>query len=126
MTLLEHTAERAFLPFCEAEDIGVIVGGPFNSGILASGAVEGAQFHYAPASAAVLERVRRLEVICSRHKVTLAAAALAFPLRFQAVASVIPGIANAAEAERLAGNIAVTIPEALWGELEREWGTHSP
>lgn len=126
VTLLEHAAERAFLPYCEAEGIGVIAGGPFNSGILASGAVEGAQFHYGPAGDDVLARVRRLEEICSSHNVALAAAALAFPLRFPAVASVIPGIASVPEAERLAGNIAAAIPEALWNDLEREWGMHSP
>ena len=126
VTLLEHAAERAFLPYCEAEGIGVIAGGPFNSGILASGAVEGAQFHYAPAGDNVLARVRKLEDICSRYSVALAAAALAFPLRFPAVASVIPGIASVPEAERLAGNIAAAIPEALWNDLEREWGMHSP
>jgi D-threo-aldose 1-dehydrogenase len=125
VTLIEHDAEQVLLPFCEMEGIGVIAGGPFNSGILASGAVEGAQFHYAPADDTVLARVRRLEDICTRHAVPLAAAALAFPLRFPAVASVIPGVAKLAEGRKLAANAEVPIPDALWHDLEQERVTGS-
>ena len=121
VTLLEHEAEEVLLPYCAAGSIGVIAGGPFNSGILASGAVDGAVYNYAPARETILARVRRLESICLSYAIPLAAAALAFPLRFPAVASVIPGMANAAEAEMSATNVAIDIPGALWRELEREW-----
>ena len=116
LTLLEQNAAENFLPFCEREGIGLIIGGPFNSGILATGAIAGAQYNYAPAPADILARVRRLEAICKRYGVGLAAAALAYPLRFAAVTSVIPGMASAAEVGMMRTHC-TTIPAGLWDEL---------
>jgi D-threo-aldose 1-dehydrogenase len=93
------------------------VGGPFNSGVLATGAVPGATYNYAPAPPAILDRVRRLEAVVAEHRIPLAAAALAFPLRHPAIATVIPGLASPAEVAWAAAAMAVCIPEALWGEL---------
>jgi D-threo-aldose 1-dehydrogenase len=72
------------------------VGGQYNSGILATG-VSGkgiANYNYAPASAAIIERVAKIEAICDEYNVTLAAAALQFPLAHPSVVSVIPGLGN--------------------------------
>ena len=118
-TLLEQAALDSFLPLCVARDIAVIIGGPFNTGILATGAMEGATYDYRPAPADVMARVRRIEAICRSHGVALASAALQFPLHHPAVSSVIPGARSAAE---IAANVAtfdVPMPPALWAELKQ-------
>ena len=80
-TLLEQEPAAEFLPFCMERGIGVIIGAPFNSGILATGAIDGALYNYAPAPPQVRDRVRRLEEVVARHGMTLPAAALVFPRR---------------------------------------------
>jgi D-threo-aldose 1-dehydrogenase len=118
-TLLEQAPLDSFLPLCAARDIAVIIGGPFNTGILATGAMEGATYDYQPAPAEVMARVRRIEAICRGHGVALASAALQFPLHHPAVSSVIPGARSAAE---IAANVATfdaPIPPALWAELKQ-------
>merc|ERR1740130_969681 len=75
-TLLNHSAHSdGLLDTCKQHGIGIVVGGAFNSGILASGAVTGATYDYEPASGEILDRVRALEAVCSAHKVALPAAA---------------------------------------------------
>src|SRR3546814_3711569 len=78
---MEQEALATFLPLCWEKGIGIILGGPYNSGILARGPVEGATWNYDPAPAAVMDRVRRIEAVCRRHGVPMAAAALQFPPR---------------------------------------------
>lgn len=119
-TLLEQEALDTFLPLCESRGIGVVIGGPFNSGILATGAVTGALHDYAPAPAEVLARVRRIEAVCRAHRVPLAAAALQFPLAHPAVAAVIPGARSPAEWQNIAASLAVPVPPALWRDLVAE------
>jgi D-threo-aldose 1-dehydrogenase len=119
-TLLEREAGQEFLPFCVERGIGVIVGGPFNSGVLATGAVPDARYNYAPAPPEILARVRRFEAVVARHGVTLAAAALAFPLRHEAVAAVIPGLSTPSEVAAAAQSASATIPAALWDDLRRQ------
>ncbi len=119
-TLLEQGAARTFLPFCLERGIGIVIGGPYNSGILATGAVEGALHNYLPASPRILKRVRRIEAVCSWHGVPLAAAALAFPLRHPAVTGLIPGMIDAAEVRTTVALMRTPIPEALWADLARK------
>lgn len=118
-TLLEQEVLTTELPACAARDVGIIIGGVFNSGILATGAVAGAQYDYADASGAVMERVRRIQTVCDSHA-PLAAAALQFPLGHASVAAVIPG---AFMPEQVALNVAMfrrEIPPALWSDLKTE------
>lgn len=113
-TLIDHTSLPEFLPLCERKGIRIIVGGPYNSGILAGGDT----FNYMPAPPELRERVAKTKAVCDRYAVDLRAAALQFPFAHPAVASVIPGARNEKE---LAGNIAllsVPIPSALWRELQ--------
>jgi D-threo-aldose 1-dehydrogenase len=117
-TLLEQESLNSFLPLCEKRGIGIILGGPYNSGILASGAVKGAWFDYAPASAEVLARVAAIEEICSAHRVALKAAALQFPLHHPCVASVIPGTSNAAELSENLRMLHAPVPAQLWRDLK--------
>jgi D-threo-aldose 1-dehydrogenase len=117
-SLLEQTALDTFLPLCMKRGISVIVGGPFNSGILASGAVPGATYNYQPAPPAILDRVRALEGVVTAHGVPLAAAALQFPFHHPAVAVVIPGARSPAEVEQNLGLLRSAIPPALWRDLK--------
>jgi len=76
-TLLEQGALSDFLPLCEQKGVGVIIGGPLNSGILATGARDGARYNYQPPPLEVLEKVKKLSAVCDRHGVELPAAACA-------------------------------------------------
>ena len=119
-TLLEQGALDDFLPLCQQRDIGIMLGGPYNSGILATGAIAGAKYNYMPAPPDILERVRRIEAVCGRHGVPLAAAALQFPLGHPSVTSMIPGAVSRAETRRNIELMAHPIPAALWAELKSE------
>ena len=117
-TLLEQESLQSFLPLCEKRGIGIILGGPYNSGILASGAVKDAWFNYAPATAEILEKVAAIEKICASHNVPLKAAALQFPLYHACVASVIPGTSSAAELNENLRMLRIPVPAELWRELK--------
>lgn len=119
-TLLQQPALDSFLPYCQSKGIGVVIGAPYNSGILATGARPGAWFSYAPAPEEVLERVRQIEAVCARHGVRLVDAAFRFPLRHPAVVSVIPGGQGVSE---MASNLAAEraeIPDEFWSALKAE------
>jgi len=116
-TLLEQDALETFLPLCVERDVGIILGGPYNSGILATGPVEGARYNYAPAPAQVLDRVRRIQSVCADHGVPLIAAALQFVLGHPAVRTVIPGAVSAAEVRTNVELLERPIPQELWSDL---------
>jgi D-threo-aldose 1-dehydrogenase len=119
-TLLEQEALTSFLPLCEEKKIAVVIGGPFNSGILATGVKADAHYNYGPAPEEVKERVRRLQQVCKSFKVMLPEAALRFPLGHPAVVSVIAGVQRASEARRNAAMMNAKIPAALWRTLKAE------
>jgi D-threo-aldose 1-dehydrogenase len=119
-TLLEQGALAELLPYCTQRGMSIILGGPFNSGILAGPVRDGAWYDYAPAPQALVERARRIEAVCARHAVPLPAAALHFPLAHPAVASVIPGALAASEVAQNAAHLRRPIPAALWQELRHE------
>jgi D-threo-aldose 1-dehydrogenase len=119
-TLLEQEPLATLFPECERRGTKLIIGGPYNSGILATGAVSGATFNTRPAPQAVLDRVARIEAICARHHVPLAAAALQFPLSHPLVASVIPGARSVSELHQNLEFMHQTIPVALWADLKAE------
>jgi D-threo-aldose 1-dehydrogenase len=118
-TLLEQPSLPTLLPLCVERGVSILCGGPFNSGILAAGSRAGAKSHYnyvAP-PAAVLERVRALEAVCEEFDVPLQAAALQFPLRHPAIASVVAGCVNAAESRNALTMFTHPIPPAFWAAL---------
>lgn len=119
-SLIEQLSLESFLPLAEARGIGILLGGVFNSGILATGAVPGAKFDYAEAPPAVLERVRRIENICRRHHVLLPVAAMQFPRFHPAIASIVLGAISRAEVERNLAGWRTIVPAALWAELKHE------
>ena len=119
-TLLEQEALESFLPLCTDRGIGIVLGGPYNSGVLATGPKPGAFYNYNPAPPEILTRVAKIEAICARHGVRMVDAAFQFPLRHPAVVSVIPGGQGLGEmASNLAAARAV-IPPALWADLKAE------
>jgi len=119
-TLLDRSAAAELLPACQARGIAVLLAAPFESGILATGAVPGATFSYAPADPAVLRRVVVLAGLCRAHGIPLAAASLQFPLRHPAIASVVAGMRSRAEVEANLALMRTPIPQALWEALEEE------
>jgi D-threo-aldose 1-dehydrogenase len=129
-TLLEQESIKSFLPLCERRGIGIILGGPYNSGILASGASKDAWFNYAPATDEVLAKVAAIEQVCTRHEVPLKAAALQFPLHHPCVASVIPGTRSVAELTENLRMLRTPIPHDFWHELKSrdlmDWDAPTP
>ncbi|HZQ63281.1 MAG TPA: aldo/keto reductase [Casimicrobiaceae bacterium] len=119
-TLLDHSALDTFMPDCERRGISVLMAAPFNSGILATGARPGATYFYVDADAEIMQRTRRIEAVCARHGVALAAAALQFAMAHRAVASVVTGMRNASEVHTNLAHCAAPIPAAFWEELKRE------
>lgn len=122
-TLLEQGACESFLPACAQAGVSVILGGPFNSGILAKG-VSGPgphHYNYGPAPAEIVARVARLEAVCTEFAVPLAAAALQFPTAHPVICSVIAGLASSAEVEQAVSLINLPLPADFWQALrERE------
>ena len=119
-SLLEQPALEEFLPLALEKGIGVILGGVFNSEILATGAVPGAKYDYKIALPDVLERVSRIERVCRAHDVQLSDAALQFSLGHPAVSSVVLG---AEQPEHILKNVASMtkpIPSSLWSDLRSE------
>jgi D-threo-aldose 1-dehydrogenase len=119
-TLLEQGGLEAFLPECVKRNVSVILGGPYNSGILTGGVKPGATHDYVAAPAQLIEKAQRIEAVCQRHRVELGAAAMQFPLFHPAVCSVIPGALSVNEVKQNVSRMSAKIPSDLWSELKRE------
>lgn len=119
-TLLEQGPLDRLLPLCAARGVGLVIAGPYNSGILAKGVRHGGpvpNFNYEPAPPAIVEQVGGIEDICAQHGVPLAAAALQFPLAHPQVMSVVPGMGTVAQVDDAVALMAHPIPAALWSDL---------
>ena len=121
-TLLEQESLETFLPLCEQRDVKIVLGGPYNSGILAKGTRRGGDLHYnyEPAPAAIVARVAAIETVCEAHGVPLAAAALQFPLAHPQVVSVIPGMNSPRQVADAVRLIETPIAPALWSDLKNQ------
>ena len=119
-TLLDQSSLKELLPICEEKTISIIVGGPFNSGILASDLSPEATYDYAAAPPDVLDVARKIKAVCDRYDVPLKAAALQFGLAHPAVAATIPGARSVEEIEENFAMVAHPIPGDLWAELKSE------
>ncbi|UXN68914.1 aldo/keto reductase [Devosia neptuniae] len=115
-TLLEQTSLSPFMTTCLERGASVVIGGPFNSGIL----VGGSTFNYAKAPQAIVDRVKALETVCQDFGVALPAAALQFPLTHPAVCNVLPGPKSPEELDGILKWWDAKIPDALWGELANQ------
>lgn len=118
-TLLDQPALDEELPLCAERGIGIVIGGVFASGILATGAGENALYAYKPAPEEILQKVRRMEAVCKDHNVPLSAAALQFPLGHPAVATVLAGSNSPDQVESNLRAFGTNIPADLWAELKQ-------
>jgi D-threo-aldose 1-dehydrogenase len=124
-TLLEQATLNDLLPACEARGVSILLGGAFNSGILARGVQGDLKFNYAAAPKEVIDRVARLEAVCREHDVPLAAAALQFPYAHPAVATVLTGARSVEELRENVASFKRPIPVELWTAL-RDKGLLDP
>ena len=121
-TLLEQGAVTEFLPYCEENNISVIIGGPYNSGILAD--PKGGRYEYKDAPARIVDRTFRLKGVCDKYSVPLKAVALQFVLAHPAVVSVIPGTKSPEHQKDNFHMMSYPIPKCLWEELRDEGLIH--
>lgn len=119
-TLLEQDALDPLLSTCAEKGVRIVIGGPFNSGIL----VGGTTWNYGEAPDDIKTRVAGLARVCKAHDVPLAAAALQFPLAHPVVASVIPGTRTPEEFAQLLEWRDTAIPASLWSDLKAEGLLH--
>lgn len=117
-TLLEQDSLNEFLPLCEKRGAAVVVGGGFNSGILATGARPGAKYNYAPAPSAIMDKVSRIEKVCADYGVDLPAAALQFVVAHPAVPSFIAGTRTVEQLTQNLAWFAQPIPKEFWADLK--------
>lgn len=115
-TLLDQSATDDLLPAAEARDVAIVLGGVFNSGLLADPR-NAATYNYVPAPPELVQRALAIEAVCLAHEVPLRAAALQFGLGHPAVASALIGIRDADQARDCAAMAGVTVPETLWQDL---------
>ncbi|GAA1093567.1 aldo/keto reductase [Streptomyces javensis] len=121
-TLLDHDrALQRLLPTAADQDVSLVVGGPYSSGILAGGT----HFEYQDAPAHIIEKVARIKELAERHGVSVKAAALQFSLAHPAAAAVIPGATRPSRIAEDVAALAEAVPAAFWTEL-REAGLVSP
>ena len=119
-SLLEQEPLHEFFPLMIEKKISVFLGGVFNSGILATGAVPGARFQYDVAPEPILEKTRRIEAVCARYRIPLRAAALQFAAAPAAVTTLVLGMVNPAQVDDNLAMLALPIPVDLWTELAQE------
>ena len=119
-TLLDQIALKELLPLCQQKNISIIIGGAYNSGILATGAVEGAHYNYTPAPPEIMEKTRKIESVCKRFNVSMKAAALQFPFGHPTVVSNIPGVKTKERFEENLSLFSDPIPADFWAALKEE------
>jgi D-threo-aldose 1-dehydrogenase len=117
-TLIDQTGLAEFLPLALEKNMGVMLAGVFNSGILATGSGAGAKFDYTAAPEAVVKKVKAIEEICAKHKVTLRQAAIQFALGHPAVVTVVLGAVKPEEVKSNVHDATVAIPASLWSDLK--------
>jgi len=111
-------------PACKKREIGIIIGSPYASGILAAGSKYASTYGYKPPKKEVLKKVKSVESICRKYDVPLKAASLQFPLYHPLVASVIPGVINREEVLENIQKIRHPIPEEFWLDLKNSGLLH--
>ena len=118
-TLLEQASLTSVMAEAHRRHVGILIGGPFNSGLLANPTAPGSTYDYARVDAATLQRAQRIYDICAAEKVDVGAAALQFPLAHPAVVTVIAGMRSSAEVHSAAERLCARLPKSLWEALRR-------
>jgi D-threo-aldose 1-dehydrogenase len=116
-TLLDQSANCGFLDRARARDVGIVVGAPFQSGILATGVGPNSHYNYGSTPPEIVETVRQLEKLCQDFGVPLKAAALQFPTRHPAVVSVLAGMGSPTEVIDDIAMASLSIPNSFWEAL---------
>ena len=117
-TLLDHSAMYSLMPKCLEKNISIILGGPYNSGILASDFKSESTYFYEPSPTKVTEKARLIKNVCDKYEVPLKAASLQFGLNHPSVVSTIPGPSNPNELKENLKMVNITINNDLWKELK--------
>jgi len=118
-TLLDQSALDELLPLAVERGVRIVAGGVYNSGLLSEAwPADGAPYNYSPAPPDLIERARRLAEVCTAHGVDLPTAAVNFPARHPAVASVLVGADTAEQVRVNAARMATPVPDDLWAELD--------
>jgi D-threo-aldose 1-dehydrogenase len=117
-TLLDQAAIVTLLPLAQKRGVAVVIGGPFNSGILAAPAGAPRKFNYRDADEGTIRRYEAIAEVCAQHDVPVPAAALQFPLAHPAVATVLVGCRTPEELRQAAAWVQAPIPGALWAALK--------
>ena len=125
-SLLDRSAEAKLLPLCRKEQTSLVVGGVFNSGILATGAKPGAHFDYGAPPPDIVEKVDAMQAIAAKGGYPLAAAALQFPLHDPVVASVLIGTAKPSSLERNMALLTTEVPEADYADYAQHTTVQAP
>jgi len=121
-TLLDHEhALQRLLPMAQEQNVDMVVGGPYSSGIL----VGGSHFEYQQAPPEIVERVGKLKALAEKHGVGIKAAALQFSLAHPTAAAVVPGATRPSRIAEDTAALTEKIPAAFWQEL-RAAGLVSP
>jgi D-threo-aldose 1-dehydrogenase len=115
-TLLDQASLDAALPICEEKGINIIIGSPYNTGILHD-PTDDATFDFLPAPPELIEKARDIKAICERHGVPLPAAAMQFPFGHPCVVQVLTGAVNPSEIRENARLLETPIPSELWDDL---------
>lgn len=119
-TLLEQQPVETLFPECARRNVGIVIGGPFNSGILAGKDT----FNYSAAPPEIVARVRKMQAVCTAHGVSLHRAALQFVLAHPVVVSVIPGGQTPEETQQNVTALDEAIPPAFWQDLKTQQLLH--
>lgn len=119
-TLLDQSALASGLRYCTDNNMSVVIGAPYASGILVTGPGPNARYRYQPAPPDIQDKAGRIQEVCRQHGVSLPAAALQFPLGHPAVVAVIPGGAKPEEVTSNLGYFAEAVPAGLWSDLKSE------
>ena len=116
-TLLDQSAVKDFLPLCEKNKVSIVIGGPYNSGILAKDLSKPVSFDYEIAPPHLVNKAKVISEICNNHGVNIKAAALQFVLLHPTVVSAIPGVQSVAEVNENINYVKHDVPIDLWKEL---------
>ncbi len=115
-SLLNQPALDGLFPMCAERGVQVVVGGPYNSGLLAGGR----NFDYQDAPPEMVEKRDRIAAICERHCADIRAAALQFCAAHPVVAAIIPGAKRPDKVRENARLMTMLVPAAVWEELKHE------
>jgi D-threo-aldose 1-dehydrogenase len=116
-TLLEQEPLDTLFPLCAERGIGIVLGGVYNSGVLATGPVDGARFNYGPAPAEIMAKAADLEQVCRKHGVALPAVAVQFAYAHPVVTSICLGARNRSQQVRNAELFESPVPQQVWADL---------